>query len=204
MVKFNEKHGKVSVLVRELLTNSSRDERIITPPSFNFESLLGKYNFIYDNFPRQTKRQLIETVQKLNGNLKKYPWGQERTFDADFYPIVPELPSLGHGTGLYLRDGNYLTEESNLRLGVIGNCKEDVPTYLLNPDIFNPRNASLGGGGYLVIIDVQELLKFRTIFFDPEAAFNLKEFGQTYLVFGGIPLQTIREIRGTEYTNSKL
>ena len=44
-------------------------------------------------------------------------------------------------------------------------------------------------------ISVQDLLKTRTVFYDPEGVDTTHEFKRTFMVFGGIPIQAIKNAR---------
>jgi hypothetical protein len=204
-IKFDETWGNIEPIVKEVLATASLDTRIIKPNFFNCQNLWAdKINLVYDRFPNQTRKELSLKVKHFNGILKKCPWGIDGDyFDADFYPLNPLSFNLAHGTGPNkIIWGNFLGPIVNVhRLGVVGNPDPNFPTYLLDPRIYVPSNALLGGGGYLIKINSEKLSQFRNLFCDPEGIFNEKEFGSTFIIFGGIPVQAIETVCGTEYTH---
>ncbi len=78
------------------------------------------------------------------------------------------------------------------RDGVVGNSDKEKPTYLKKMGFYNGLCDE--GGGYRITVDTKKLLERRTLFHDHEGLGFRPEMGSTFLVFGGIPLESILEL----------
>ncbi len=209
MIEFDESKGKIESEVKNILSMLSHvSPRIVKPASLDCRDLWAEVEHEprYDCFPVQSREELDIKVRTYNGYMLKCPWGTDRDyFRAIFSPVVPNESFLIHGTGQRRKVlfGNLLGDlRAILNTGTVGDLRESRPMYLRGVDLeVEDCELNLGGGGYWLHVNVKELLKWRTLFYDPEGLFNQKEFGLTFITFGGIPLRAIMKVSGTSYSD---
>ncbi len=122
-----------------------------------------------------------ETIQNPHrGTIKLGPLGQYIWIGHGRIKILPSL------------------ETRIKETGIIGSNEKNIPTYLKTLDV--PESAICGGFktsfNLHLYLDTKKLLKSRNIFYDPETLTSgREEFRRTFLIFGGIPNQSITEFK---------
>ena len=101
---------------------------------------------------------------------------------------------IGHGKAKVLKSLETRIKDS----GIIGSNEKNVVTYLKTSDV--PNTALCGGYrtsfNLHLHIETKKLLESRNIFYDPEnLTSGSEEFKKTFLVFGGIPNQSITNFK---------
>jgi len=201
----------ITKALEEVLGNDKYRNKLIVKPS----------SFIYSQFtnrPWYYTKKREDIVHSMNARLLDpltFDYGgspdveiEETHYDVAFFPVVPETLELMHTT-VYSPNGLFVNsmhgrkripamDKSIKRTGIFGSQDEKIATYL--KDISLSEHTDCGGHcapeEKAVIVDlyieVQELLKWRNIFYDPETLVGGKEeFKKTFIVFGGIPNQAI-------------
>jgi len=188
-----------------------RDERIVKPESFLYSKTYGTqafYNFSESERKLLRKKMNIELTGKTEVDNDGIAYE-----DAIFYPIVPKARILFHTAPVFL-DRSSLSPDSLLKNKVIGGV--DLPIYLKCAGTIESETGKsdllckedLSKKYWCDInyqIDRDELLKTRSIFYDPTAIKDDckgSEWGRSYVVFGGVPCQAIlgaRFVKGKSY-----
>lgn len=149
----------------------------------------------------------FEELKERLYNFKKYNSFIKLNGSGKLKPIIEEIlpDKLVHfGVKKSYFDSLSFDNEKNLEeLSVWGNSfYEGHPTYLMREEL-TPNEIALKGfwtsnpeKGVRIIVDTNELLKFRNVFLDPESlstCYN-DEFGKSFFVLGGIPKESIMSI----------
>jgi hypothetical protein len=161
------------------------------------------------------RRELLERVIRScrEGGKHDYARKHERYSDPEtshivhLVPIMPDAQYLNHDKCLLPHTGNPLDSMrflsmfvSALRRGVLINplAKDDINRFIYlkkyetAPDDFD--NCSVFGCGEVMVrfhINVARLLRSRNLFTDPEGLHVEQEYGKTFMVKGGIPVDSI-------------
>ena len=166
------------------------------------KSLNGELTVLLDILDVSFKEHLLEalkyqgitSIDQLTANVAPY--------DAVFKPLAKRaIPydTLLHSTFFFdcdYREPPALDHflETN---GVFGNPDPNKPTYLKSERVLLENTLGCYNEERTVacplhlVIDVNDLLKTRTIFYDPEGITRSAEFKETFLIFGGIPKSSI-------------
>jgi hypothetical protein len=192
-----------------------RDEREIKPRQFKMSDIDPEnlHNGILVNSGGDITEQVKECNGKILWGHPKYAEGSKAGYDAIFKNVVPSQRQLIHQTALLFNGESY--SETIIQNRTIGNPSAEIfgrlkrvrgrPTYLKvegtddsdylggSSQVSVKRDANLSKvwAHWNFQISVPELLKTRTIFFDPEGTYTNFEYKKIYLLFGGIPIQAI-------------
>lgn len=211
-IKFDseELESRISVLTQNL-----RDERIVKPSQFKISDIdsQGNNNGVFVHSDEE-----VEKVEACNARIlwgtTKYAEGEKAGYDAIFRRVIPSQLELVHQSKIVSIDRINFANIF-IRNRVIGDPEFEIfgrlkrvrgnPTYLKEEG--TDERSYLGGANEVLAkingewvkqlaywqfhISVPELLKTRTIFFDPEGTYNFREYKKTYVVFGGIPIQAM-------------
>jgi len=153
---------------------------------------VGGFEFLYIS-PRIINYDLDKLAPNVKGPLNKM-FDKDRplyhTTDREFSAIpVPQLQGY---------DKVDVLQET----GIFGVRFANWPTYLsadesMSLSHYSQQGTQLGRV-YEVVVNSQTLAKSRNIFIDPESATNVNELGKNFIVGGGIPIKSLREIRELE------
>ncbi len=179
--------------------------------------LTAKYKGMTEQLRLINTDEEVEKVEACNARILwgtvKYAEGSEAGYDAIFKRVVPTQLELVHQSPIFGRGGDYASRFIQNR--VIGDPEHEIygrlrrvkgnPTYLKQEG--TDARGYLGGFTEIVAnnngriadavacwqfrISVPELLKSRTLFFDPECTYSSREYKKLYVVFGGIPFQAV-------------
>ncbi|HLD56735.1 MAG TPA: hypothetical protein VJA47_00405 [archaeon] len=191
------------------------DERIVKPGSFIYSEFVRN---VFKEHPLYYTKRKQRRVRGLNARLMldrpikmtpkrrrlaaMFGYREDEThYDAEFFPVTPEDRILTHTT-VFFNNGSLVdpekpipTLDQQVKSGVVGNPDENRQTYLRSPRMSRSARdcCILSSGEYTteLEIDVETLLKYRTIFHDPEGTVCRGEYRKTFVVFGGIPTQAI-------------
>ncbi len=212
MISFNDVEKRLEKAIGD---EAHRDERIVKPESFVYSKFVRhvfKEHPLYYTKRKQRRarglnaRLLLDRPIKLSPKMRRqatfFGYGEDEThYDAEFLPVTPEDRILIHTTAFF--NNGSLTDPENpiprldkqIKRGVVGNSDPSRQTYLRSPKMTRSARGGciMSSGEYIteLEIDVETLLKYRTIFHDPEGLTCRGEYRKTFVVFGGIPSQAI-------------
>ncbi len=212
MISFNVAEKRLEKAIGD---KAYRDERIVKPVSFVYSEFVRhvfkEHPLYYTKRKRRRARGLnarllldrpIKTTLKRRRMAAVFGYGEDEThYDAEFFPVTPEDRVLIHTT-MFFNSGSLVdpekpipTLDQQIKKGVVGNPDENRQTYLRSPRMARSARGGciMSSGEYAteLEIDVETLLKYRTVFHDPEGLVCRGEYRKTFVVFGGIPSQAI-------------
>jgi hypothetical protein len=187
-----------------------RDERVIKPDSFLASIVMTDIaGFSLGDIPRlaQYNARLLPDTEILCDN-------ERDGYDACFKPVTPTEEFLEHQCPVFLNQHRIgksnewrAVDELIKENGVLGSKSPKEVVYLKkkgltdytgcgSADVYlDADKPRVGTVTVLFDVYVPELLKWRTVFRDPEGLVQETEFMKTYLLFGGIPPQAINKAR---------
>jgi hypothetical protein len=206
-----ECHKQRRGLISHTSDTPTVDNRIIRPPSLkllDFEADDVEYSHeVYLGDLKLVPLNLVGpfSYEDIIHDNVKYPEGMDddEIWEKSYYTaeLLPQEPAaLCHQASLKIKQGiahagmgrGSLQSEQLVRTGVLGSPLINDPTYLKLLSWFEQGDNGLCGLGDLIfMIDNAELLKRRHIFADPESLFTPEERGNTFVVMGGIPRESI-------------
>ena len=177
-----------------------RNDRIVKPQSFLYSQIDSKEWGYAEEWAEEIEAYdaRLEVGRVLSQHESRV------RYDVKFFPMVPSS-QLFHQTSV-IRGRKTILERLKSR-SIYGNRNVAKPTYLK----FKGASEVYGTGDSSVVfcegddknlyflevlfeIDNNELLKTRNVFRDPEGIDLEEEAGDTFLVFGGIPYQSIKGV----------